>query len=63
MHSQIYTGEIFKAGINGAGVKNASANSGWTTSAKTNYRSKFVYKSSNMLFKVYAYKIKPEYLK
>jgi hypothetical protein len=63
MHSQIYTGDIFKAGINGAGVKNAAPNSGWTTSAKTNYGSKFVYKSSSRLFKVYAYKIKPEYLK
>ena len=63
MHSQIYTGDIFNSGINGKGIKNSSPNSGWTTSSKTNYGGKFIYSSSDIIFKVYAYKIKPEYLK
>jgi hypothetical protein len=63
MHSQIYTGDIFTSGIGASGAKNAASNSGWTTSSKTNYGSKFVYSASNTVFKVYAYKIKPEYLK
>ena len=63
MHSQIYTGDTFTSGMNGRGIKNASPNSGWTTSTKTNYGGKFIYSASTTMFKVYAYKIKPEYLK
>jgi hypothetical protein len=63
MHSQIYTGDIYTIGMNSAGIKNSSPNSGWTTSTKTNYGGKFIYKASDTLFKVYIYKIKPEYLK
>jgi len=63
MHTQIYTGDIWNKGINGKNVPNAANNSGWTTSGKTNYGAYFVYASSSMVFKVYAYKIKTLYLK
>jgi hypothetical protein len=62
MHSQIYTGDIWKKGINGDGKKNATGNSGWTTSGATNYGAQFVYGSSSMMFKVFAFQIKKEYL-
>lgn len=61
MHTQIYTGDIWQKGI-GA---NGNRNSEWTTSGKTNYGFKFVYPGSSptMVFKVYAYRVKAEYLK
>jgi hypothetical protein len=65
MHSQIYTGNIWAKGINNDGKKNATGNSGWTTSGATNYGAQFVYGSSNassMVFKVFAFQIKKEYL-
>jgi hypothetical protein len=62
MHSQIYTGDIWTKGINGKGKKNAAGNSGWTTSGATNYGAQFVYESSSMVFKVFAFQIKKEYL-
>ena len=62
MHSQIYTGDIWTKGINGKGKKNAAGNSGWTTSGATNYGAQFVYGSSSMMFKVFAFQIKKEYL-
>jgi hypothetical protein len=62
MHTQIYTGDLYLTGINSNGKKDAARNSGWSTSAATNYGANFVYKSSNMVFKVYAFKVKPEYL-
>jgi len=62
MHTQIYTGDIWKIGINNKKAKVAS-NSGWSTSGATNYGAQFVYSESNKVFKVYAYKVKPEYLK
>jgi len=63
MHSQIYTGDIWKTGINPQGVANKANNSGWSTSGATNYGQKFVYSSTDLVFKVYAFKVKPEYLK
>ena len=63
MHSQIYTGDIWKTGINGKGVPNASNSQGWSTSGATNYGAQFVYNPSNLVFKVYAFKVKTEYLK
>jgi hypothetical protein len=63
MHTQIYTGDIWKKGINGDGTPNAAGNSGWSTSAATNYGTSFVYSADNKIYKVYAFKIKKEYLK
>ena len=63
MHSQMYTGDIWKTGINSKGTPNAAGSQGWSTSGATNYGAQFVYKSSNTVFKVFAFKIKPEYLK
>lgn len=62
MHSQIYTGDIWKKGIDGDGKKNATNNSGWTTSGATNYGAQFVYGPSLMMFEVFAFQIKKEYL-
>ena len=63
MHSQIYTGDIWKKGINNAGVADAAGSQGWSTSGATNYGATFVYgKVPDMIFKVYAFKIKTEYL-
>ena len=63
MHSQIYTGDIWNAGMNNDGKINACKNSKWTTSTKTNYGSPFVYgKVGSYMFKVYAFKIKKQYL-
>jgi hypothetical protein len=65
MHTQIYTGDIWKSStyIDKNGVTQTRGNSGWSTSIKTNYGAQFVYLKSNKVFKVYAYKVKPEYLK
>jgi len=63
MHSQIYTGDIWNAGMNNGGKINASKNSKWTTSTKTNYGAPFVYgKVGSYMFEVYAFKIKKQYL-
>jgi hypothetical protein len=63
MHAQIYTGNIFTSGINQRGA--TVGNSGWTTSTKTNYGSKFVYgrSSGSYIFDVYLFKVKSQYLK
>jgi len=63
MHTQIYTGDIWEKGINGRGAKNATRNSGWSTSGKTNYGTYFVYSGDNKVYKIYAYKVKAQYLK
>jgi hypothetical protein len=47
----------------GSGTPNAAGNSGWSTSAATNYGTSFVYSADNKIYKVYAFKIKKEYLK
>jgi hypothetical protein len=62
MHTQIYTGDIWQKGINGRNVANAAGNSGWSTSSKTNYGAFYVYGSTSMIFKLYAYKVKSQYL-
>ena len=70
MHTQIYTGNIWKDSYylntdTGKYITLSNSNTGWSTSAKTNYGavSGFVYPSDNKVFKVFAYKVKPEYLK
>jgi len=63
MHTQTYTGDIWQKGINGRGRKNATGNSGWSTSGKTNYGTFFVYPGDNKVYKVYVYKVKAQYLK
>ena len=57
MHSQIYTGTIFNRGISRRGIV---GNSGWSTSARTNYGVSVVY-SNNLPFNVYYYQVKPQY--
>ena len=63
MHTQIYTGDIWKTGISGKGILNGAGNSGWSTSGKTNYGDTFIYPRGTLVYRVYAYKIKREYLK
>lgn len=65
MHSQIYTGDIFQTSTytTSGGVTKTRSNSGWSTSTKTNYGGSFIYPSSNKVFKVFAFKVKKEYLK
>lgn len=63
MHTQIYTGDIWKTGLSGKNVPNAAGNSGWSTSGKTNYGDAFIYPGNTLKYRVYAYKIKREYLK
>ena len=62
-HTQIYTGDIFTTGMNGKNVKNASGNSGWTTSTATNYGTSFVYGASSRVYEVFVFKLKKQYLK
>jgi hypothetical protein len=57
MHSQIYTGTLFRSGKARSGT---AGNSGWTTSVKTNYGGTVIY-NNNYLFKVYYYQVKPDY--
>jgi hypothetical protein len=64
MHSQIYTGDIWQKSVyvDQNDITQTRGNSGWTTSVATNYGGKFIYKG-NKVFKVYAFKVKDEYLK
>jgi hypothetical protein len=64
MHSQIYTGDIWQKSVykDNNGKTQTPGNSGWTTSVATNYGGKFIYKGDKV-FKVYAFKVKDEYLK
>jgi len=57
MHTQIYTGTIFNRGISKRGIV---GNSGWSTSARTNYGFSVVY-SNKLPFNVYYYQVKPQY--
>jgi len=57
MHSQIYTGTLFRSGKARSGT---AGNSGWTTSVKTNYGGTVIY-NNNYPFKVYYYQVKPIY--
>jgi hypothetical protein len=57
MHSQIYTGTLFRSGKSRSGT---AGNSGWTTSVKTNYGGTVIYNNNNP-FKVYYYQVKPTY--
>jgi hypothetical protein len=57
MHSQIYTGTLFRSGKSRSGT---AGNSGWTTSVKTNYGGTVIY-NNNYPFKVYYYQVKPTY--
>jgi hypothetical protein len=61
-HTQIYTGDIFKTGMNAKKKKNACGNSGWTTSTATNYGASFVYGDNSSMYNVTVFKVKKAYL-